>query len=410
MARLEAFYGIASMVNGVKNLGIGACKNDTKVHFNIVNAGPTNNVLVRGRINQSTVWVILDNIVGSTDVTIHVALYDELEVSVTVYDTLTDKIFIYASGFANDAVTSVNGQVEDVILDATDVGADPTGTAQGLFDQLGEKYVRTTRFEIINSGTSGTVTLPANSTVILDDFGGTVDAVVSQVQNSKPSLQPSMDSDTIVVATTFDSSGNWSFSSTPSSYPVIIMYRVRQTLANFDSTATNIYGVPNTDMSPVQSVNGKIGEVVLVKSDIGLGNVQNIDTTNPSNIVEDSTHKFVTDTEKSTWNDKENAITVGTTSEYWRGDKTFQPLDFDSFPFAYPIVTESINIVQDHLDNKRIVLANTPVNPESVTFLFQSGIHQINGLDFIVVGNQIQWDGLGLDGFIELVDLTIIQY
>jgi hypothetical protein len=247
MSRIDPVYGLSAMVNGVQNLGVGTCTNETTVHFNIVNAGATNNVLVRGRINQSPVWVVLANLVGTIDTDISVALYDQLEVSVTVYDTLSDKIFVFASGFGNDVVTSVNGQVGAVVLDAADVGADPAGTAQGLFDQLGEKYVRTTRYEIISSGTSGTITLPANSTVVLDDFGGTVDAVVSQVQSSKPSLQPAVDSGSVVVATTFDSSGNWSFSSTPSSYPVAILYRVQQKLEDFDSTSSNIFGVPTTN-------------------------------------------------------------------------------------------------------------------------------------------------------------------
>jgi hypothetical protein len=65
----------------------------------------------------------------------------------------------------------------------------------------------------------------------------------------------------------------------------------------------------------------------LIKDDVGLGNVPNVDATNPVNIVQDSTHRFVTDTEKTTWNGKENAITPGTASDYFRGDKTFQTLD-----------------------------------------------------------------------------------
>jgi hypothetical protein len=65
----------------------------------------------------------------------------------------------------------------------------------------------------------------------------------------------------------------------------------------------------------------------LTKSDIGLGSVPNVDATNPANITQDATHRFVTDTEKTTWNNKENAITAGTTSQYFRGDKTFQTLD-----------------------------------------------------------------------------------
>ena len=44
-------------------------------------------------------------------------------------------------------------------------------------------------------------------------------------------------------------------------------------------------------------------------------------------ITQDSTHRFVTYTEKTTWNGKENAITAGTTAQYWRGDKSFQTLD-----------------------------------------------------------------------------------
>jgi len=63
------------------------------------------------------------------------------------------------------------------------------------------------------------------------------------------------------------------------------------------------------------------------KSDIGLSNVPNVDATNPANITQTSSFRFVTDAEKSTWNGKENAITPGTTSQYWRGDKTWQTLN-----------------------------------------------------------------------------------
>lgn len=44
------------------------------------------------------------------------------------------------------------------------------------------------------------------------------------------------------------------------------------------------------------------------KSDVGLANVANVDTTNPANITEDATHRFATDTEKSTWNGKQDAL------------------------------------------------------------------------------------------------------
>jgi hypothetical protein len=125
---------------------------------------------------------------------------------------------------------------------------------------IGDKYVRTTRFAIISSGTSGTITLPANSQVVLDDFGGTVDAVVSTVTGGFPTTIPAK-TGTTVVATTFTSLGAWSLSSTPSAYPVAIIYRVRQKLLDFDSTASNIWGPSNNE--------------IVTKADIGLGSVDN---------------------------------------------------------------------------------------------------------------------------------------
>lgn len=65
----------------------------------------------------------------------------------------------------------------------------------------------------------------------------------------------------------------------------------------------------------------------VTKSDVGLSNVPNLDATNPVNIVQTASYRLVSDTEKSTWNGKENAITSGTTAQYYRGDKTFQTLD-----------------------------------------------------------------------------------
>lgn len=50
----------------------------------------------------------------------------------------------------------------------------------------------------------------------------------------------------------------------------------------------------------------------VTKTQVGLGNVPNVDTTNPTNITQDSTHRFVSDTEKSTWNSKQNAGTYST--------------------------------------------------------------------------------------------------
>lgn len=43
----------------------------------------------------------------------------------------------------------------------------------------------------------------------------------------------------------------------------------------------------------------------VTKAQVGLSNVPNIDTSNPSNITQDSTHRFATDAEKTLWNSKD---------------------------------------------------------------------------------------------------------
>ena len=67
----------------------------------------------------------------------------------------------------------------------------------------------------------------------------------------------------------------------------------------------------------VASVNGYTGNVTLDKDDVGLGNVDNTSDAN----------KPVSTATQTALDGKENTITAGTTSQYFRGDKTFQTLD-----------------------------------------------------------------------------------
>jgi len=67
----------------------------------------------------------------------------------------------------------------------------------------------------------------------------------------------------------------------------------------------------------VTSVNTQTGDVVLTKSDLGLSNVDNTSDIN----------KPISTATQTALNGKEPLITSGTTSQYFRGDKTFQTLD-----------------------------------------------------------------------------------
>lgn len=89
----------------------------------------------------------------------------------------------------------------------------------------------------------------------------------------------------------------------------------------YDGSTWNTYSAA----SGVSSFNGRTGAVSPQSGDytasmVGLGNVPNVDTTNPLNITQDSTHRFASDTEKSTWNGKQDAL--GYTPENVSNKKT----------------------------------------------------------------------------------------
>lgn len=154
-------------------------------------------------------------------------------------------------------------------------GAWATAIQNAVATAEGGKYVRTTRFVSIGAGTSGTASLPLNSEVVLDDFGGTVDALVLQISGGKPTVLPALTATGVVVAATFDSSGNWAFSGTPSSYPVALVYRVRTTLSAFDSTSSDIWGEPGVvGVQPVGQ--GGTGLSAFVVGDITYASATNV--------------------------------------------------------------------------------------------------------------------------------------
>lgn len=58
----------------------------------------------------------------------------------------------------------------------------------------------------------------------------------------------------------------------------------------------------------VTSVNSKTGAVIISKTDLGLENVVNLNTTLPENIQQNAFYRLSTDTEKATWTAKQDAI------------------------------------------------------------------------------------------------------
>lgn len=57
-------------------------------------------------------------------------------------------------------------------------------------------------------------------------------------------------------------------------------------------------------------MSSKVRKVNFTKTDIGLGNVPNVDATNPANITQSASYRFATDTEKSTWGAKADTADI----------------------------------------------------------------------------------------------------
>ena len=111
---------------------------------------------------------------------------------------------------------------------------------------------------------------------------------------------------------------------------------VRATVLTGLSTATNaVISTTDTVLGALGKLQKQITDHLantsnphsVTKAQVGLGSVPNTDATNPANISQSAIYRFVSDTEKTAWNAKESAITAGTTSQYYRGDKSFQTLD-----------------------------------------------------------------------------------
>lgn len=71
---------------------------------------------------------------------------------------------------------------------------------------------------------------------------------------------------------------------------------------------------------------------------------------------------------------------------------------------------ELITVTDEMVQNKQIQLEQAPVTDESLQFLPIGGPMQVLEEDYIVVGSVISWDGLGLDGVLEVGDKIQIYY
>jgi len=70
----------------------------------------------------------------------------------------------------------------------------------------------------------------------------------------------------------------------------------------------------------------------------------------------------------------------------------------------------TITLTPQNISDKFAILPYTPVLPDEVIVVPAGGIQQLNGIDFEVSGNVLSWGTLGLDGFLEVNDVLIVQH
>lgn len=114
-------------------------------------------------------------------------------------------------------------------------GAGVPGSLVTTVDILKNNEYKITYFTTVSS-TAGTITIPANATILLDQFAGGVDAFVSTIINGQPTgTFPQTAGGVNVDVTSFDALGNFTLSGTPSSYPVALVYILKISALNYSN-------------------------------------------------------------------------------------------------------------------------------------------------------------------------------
>jgi hypothetical protein len=70
----------------------------------------------------------------------------------------------------------------------------------------------------------------------------------------------------------------------------------------------------------------------------------------------------------------------------------------------------TVIVTQQNINDKSLTLPHIPISAESVSITFVNGTSQVNGVDYVVSGSVVSWEDMGLDNFIELNDVLIVQH
>lgn len=127
-------------------------------------------------------------------------------------------------------------------------------------------------FETISSAT-GTITKPTGATILLDQFYSGGDALVETLSNGQPTGQsPLTIGGTVVSVTSFDTSGNYVLSGTPSAYPVALVYIFK--IKAIDLPNLNMNNIMQMDANGYVPYVGAITDLDLGEYELKAGQIE----------------------------------------------------------------------------------------------------------------------------------------
>lgn len=71
---------------------------------------------------------------------------------------------------------------------------------------------------------------------------------------------------------------------------------------------------------------------------------------------------------------------------------------------------DNFTLTETDITNKYVTLNDTPTIPAETRLAVSGGTHAFYGVSFTVSGDQLSWDGLGLDGLLAPGDQLVIRY
>ena len=198
--------------------------------------------------------------------------------------------------------------LEDSILDG-DIA--PGAAIQGtkILPQFGAQNIRTTGVLELANGAYTTALAHASSGQSQDltfklpnSYGSSLNFLQT---DGAGNLQWSASTGTgTVTSVDLSASGEFSVSGGPITTSGTLV------LTKTNQAANQVWAGPTSGVAAQPSFRALVlADLPLLSSaDVGLGNVPNVDATNPANITQSASYRFVTDTEKSTWNGKQDAL------------------------------------------------------------------------------------------------------